>query len=46
MEHFIFHLLSHVPAQMREKDEVISEFYSEYEKNDLHKVESIDANQL
>lgn len=24
LEHFIYYLLSHVPAQMREKDEVIS----------------------
>lgn len=31
---------------MREKDEVISEFYRNYEENDLKKVENIDASQL
>jgi hypothetical protein len=28
---------------MREKDEMISEFYRKYEDNDLKKVESLDA---
>ena len=46
MEHFIFLLLSQVPEQMREKDEVISESYRNYEENDLKKVENIDASQL
>ena len=44
LEHFIFHMLSHVPEQMREKDEIISEFYRNYEENDLKKVESVDSN--
>jgi hypothetical protein len=30
VEHFIYYLLSHVPEQMREKDEKISEFYKNY----------------
>ena len=31
---------------MREKDEIISEFYRNYSENDLKKVESIDESQL
>ena len=42
LEHFIFHLLSKVPEEMREKDELISEFYRNYEENDLKKVESME----
>jgi len=38
LEHFIYQLLSKVPEEMREKDELISEFYKEYEKIDLKKV--------
>lgn len=30
---------------MREKDEMISEFYRKYEETDLKKVESLDASQ-
>lgn len=43
LEHFVFHLLSKVPEEMREKDELISEFYKKYEETDLKKVESLDA---
>jgi hypothetical protein len=32
-----------VPEEMREKDEMISEFYKKYEEKDLKKVESLDA---
>lgn len=31
---------------MREKDEVISEFYKNYEENDLKKVKSVDPSEL
>ena len=35
----MFHLLSKVPEEMRNKNELLNEFYKKYEETDLKKVE-------
>lgn len=42
IEHFIYHILSKVPTEVRIKNATLSEFYQKYEQTDLNNVKNVD----